>query len=146
MKLEFSCKIFEGYSNTQFHVNPSSVREHIYPMETNTDKQMDGKKDRRTHRRRDMKRLIVAFRNFAKGVKMYSVNTKIFSAVRSMLRESQMFRVSNGLCCAWPVLSCTIVSASVSLTYTKRCGKPGGGISVLLLLHRCTFMPLVGQM
>jgi hypothetical protein len=87
---------------------------------TETDRQTEGQTGG------DMKRLIIAFRNFTNGAKIHSVNTDIFSVVSSMLRESQTFGVSNGLRCAWPTLSCTTASLSVSLTYTKRCGKPDG--------------------
>jgi hypothetical protein len=83
-------------------------------------------KDRDRQTGRDMKRLIVAFRNFTNGAKTHSVNTDIISVVSSMQRESQTFGVSNGLRCAWPTLSCTTASLSVSLTYTRRCGKQDG--------------------
>ena len=109
-------------------------------------RQTDRRTERRTEGQRDMTRPIVDFRNFANGAKIHSVSTDIFIVVSSMLRESQLSRVSNGLRCAWPRQSYITASVSVSLTYTKLCGKPGGGPPVLLLLHRCTFMPLVGQM
>ena len=57
MKLEFSRQIFEKYSNIIFHENPSSGSR-VDPCG-----RMDGWMDRR---RTNMKKLIVAFRNFAK--------------------------------------------------------------------------------
>jgi hypothetical protein len=111
-----------------------------------TKRQRYGRNEGRTDGQTDMTRLIVAFRNFVNRVNIYSVNTDIFSVVSSMLRVSQTFMAGNGLRCAWPTPSCTTASVSVSLTYTKRCGKPDGWPFVLLLLQRCFLMPLVCQM
>ena len=51
MKLEFSGQIFEKYSNTKFHENPSSGSQDV------PGRQMEG--------RTDMTKLIVTFHNFA---------------------------------------------------------------------------------
>jgi len=56
MKLEFSRQIFEKYSTTKFHKNPSSGRR-VDPCG-------------RTDGRRDITKLTVAFRNFANAPKI----------------------------------------------------------------------------
>ena len=60
MKLEFSRQIIEKYSNIKFHENPS-IGSRAVPC---------GRMSRRKDRRRDMMKLILAFRNFAKAPKM----------------------------------------------------------------------------
>jgi len=55
MKIKFSRQIFEKYSNTKFHENPSSGNR-LVPS---------GQTDRHT----DMTKLIVTFRNFEKTLK-----------------------------------------------------------------------------
>jgi hypothetical protein len=59
MKLEFSRRIFEEFSNMKFHENPSAGAD----CSMRPDGEMDGRTDRQT----DMTKLIVAFRNFAKA-------------------------------------------------------------------------------
>ena len=61
MKLEFSRKIFEKFSNVKFHVNLSSGSR-VIPC---------GLKDGRT----DMAKLIVASRNFVNGPKNHTLLT-----------------------------------------------------------------------
>ena len=56
MKLEFSCQIFEKYSNVKFHENPSSGSRVV-------------QYERTTEGQTDMTKLIVAFRNFASAPK-----------------------------------------------------------------------------
>jgi hypothetical protein len=58
MKLEFSRKIFEKYSNIKFHENRPVEAELFHA-------------DRRTDRQIGMVKLIVAFRNFANAPKLY---------------------------------------------------------------------------
>jgi len=94
-------------------------------MQTKTYRQTDRRTEGRTDgERRDKDNS--HFRNFTNGAKIHSVKVDIFSVVSSMPGESQTFGVSNDLHCGWPTLSCTPASLSVSLTYTKRCGKPDG--------------------
>jgi hypothetical protein len=59
MKSEFSQQTFEKYSNKKFHENPSSGSRVV----------LCGQTDGRTDGRIDMKKLIVAFRNFANAPK-----------------------------------------------------------------------------
>ena len=59
MKLEFSRQIFAKYSNIKLNENPSSGSRDVPWRRT----------DRRTDRSANMMKLIVAFRNFADGLK-----------------------------------------------------------------------------
>jgi hypothetical protein len=60
MELEFSRQIFEKFSNVKFHENPSSGSR-VVPCG-------------RAGRRRDMAKLIVAFRNSAKALKIIKIH------------------------------------------------------------------------
>ena len=62
MKLEFPRQIIEKYTNIKFNKNPSSGSR-VVPC---------GRTDRWTH----LRKLIVAFRNFAKASKKCKVNDK----------------------------------------------------------------------
>ena len=59
MELEFSPQIFEKYPNIKFYENPSSVSR-VVPF---------GRTGGRTDRRKDMTKLIIAFRSFANSPK-----------------------------------------------------------------------------
>jgi hypothetical protein len=69
MKLEFSRQIFENSSNIKFHETPS-IGSRVVPR---------GRTDRRT----DMKKLIVAFRNFANAPKNEGMHSCL-QAVRTL--------------------------------------------------------------
>jgi hypothetical protein len=71
MKLKFSRRIFEKYSNIKFHKNPSSGSRVV----------SFGHRGERTDGRTDMTKLTVAFCNFANAPKSrgnYSIEMKIF--------------------------------------------------------------------
>jgi len=59
MKLEFSQKIFEEFSNIKFHENPTNGSRVILT--------------RRTDGRTDMKKLLLAFQNFANASKKQDI-------------------------------------------------------------------------
>jgi hypothetical protein len=59
MKFDFSGQIFEKVSNIKFHQNPSSESRVV----------QCGQTERRTNRQTDMRKLIVAFRNFSNSPK-----------------------------------------------------------------------------
>jgi hypothetical protein len=63
MRLELFRQVSEKCSNIKFHENQSS-RSRVVPCG-----QTDGQKDRQTDRQADMKKLILAFRNFANSPK-----------------------------------------------------------------------------
>ena len=65
MKLEYFRERFEKYSNIKYHENSSERAEFFH-----ADRPADGQTDRQTDRH-DEANLIVAFRNFAKGPKIY---------------------------------------------------------------------------
>jgi hypothetical protein len=68
MKLEFSRQLFEKYSNIKFHENSSNgIR--------------DGQKDGR----RDMTKIIVVFRNFAREPKNLSYGYTLYNIMYSRL-------------------------------------------------------------
>ena len=62
-KLEFFRHIFDKHSHIKFHENPSSERRAV-PC---------GRTDIHVDRQTDMTKLIVAFRNFAKALKIHHI-------------------------------------------------------------------------
>jgi hypothetical protein len=85
MKLKFSQQIFENYSNTKFHENPSSGSRDV----------LCGRIGRRTDRRKDMMKLIFAFRNFAKAPKMTDHSQlNLLSNVRGRVDKKLTYRIA----------------------------------------------------
>ena len=90
MKLESSGQIFEKYSNTKFHENPSSGSR-VVPCDGTdrrterwADRQVGWQTDsRQTEGRRGMSNLIVTFRNFANTLQNWQeVNIKFLVTVK----------------------------------------------------------------
>ena len=62
MKLKYSVQIFEKYSNIKLDEDPS-IASQVFPWGS------DGRTDGRADRPTDMRKLIVAFRNFSDAPK-----------------------------------------------------------------------------
>jgi hypothetical protein len=63
MKLEFSQQVFEKYSNLKFPVNPFNGSRFVH-VKGRSEKRADRQRDRQLQRWTDLKKLLVAFRNF----------------------------------------------------------------------------------
>jgi hypothetical protein len=90
MIFQFSGQVFEKYPNIKFHRIPASGNYTSFSTWTDTDERTDG----RTDGREEMRKLVVAFRNFAKARKNASVNKTKFrksSPFRTVSRKSAIF-------------------------------------------------------